>query len=166
MLVGVLQQIADGMKELQVLFKSSRRRRKVLKVEPLLDRIHQIYRTLIDQRHIRYRKVTRGRSPLTASTTDGVIMQVLINLFDNACYWLEAVDSEARQICVTVDADQGNWFSRTAAPASILTTCRTYSSRSTPARGRRDVAWACTSHGNCWSGTTTASRWRTIGDES
>ena len=89
MLVGVLQQVADGMKEVQVLFKSSRRRRKVLKVEPLLDRIHQIYRTLIDQRHVRYRKVTVGKSPLTASTTDGVIMQVLINLFDNACYWLE-----------------------------------------------------------------------------
>ena len=107
MLVGVLQQMADGMKEVQVLFKSSRRRRKVLKVEPLLDRIHQIYRTWMDQRQVRYRKVTVGRSPLTASTTDGVIMQVLINLFDNACYWLESVEPETRQICVTVDADHG-----------------------------------------------------------
>ncbi len=107
MLVGVLQQIADGMKDIQVLFKSSRRRRKVLKVEPLLDRIHQIYRTWMDQRQVRYRKVTVGKSPLTASTTDGVIMQVLINLFDNACYWLESVEAETRQICVTVDADHG-----------------------------------------------------------
>ena len=54
MLVGVLQQITDGMKEVQILFKSSRRRRKVLKIEPVLDRIHQIYKTFLEQRHVRY----------------------------------------------------------------------------------------------------------------
>ena len=34
-------------------------------------------------------------------------MQVLINLFDNAAYWLESTDPDARQIRVTVDGDGG-----------------------------------------------------------
>ena len=107
MLVGVLQQITDGMKEVQVLFKSSRRRRKVLKIEPVLDRIHQIYESLLAQRNIPYRKVTLDGSPLAANTTDGVVMQVLINLFDNACYWLDTVDPSQREIQVTIDGNHG-----------------------------------------------------------
>ena len=107
MLVGVLQQVVDGMRDVQILFKSSRRRRKVQKIEPVLDKIHRIYETLLDQRDIRYRKDTTGGSPLVANTTDGVIMQVLINLFDNAAYWLETVDPSRREIRVTVDGDRG-----------------------------------------------------------
>ena len=106
MLVGVLQQVVDGMGDVQILFKSSRRRRKVQKIKPVLDRIHKIYETLLDERSIRYHKVTTGRSPLVAHTTDGVVMQVLINLFDNAAYWLETVDSSKREICVTLDGDR------------------------------------------------------------
>ena len=77
------------------------------KIEPVLDRIHKIYETLLDERRIRYRKVTTGHSPLVANTTDGVIMQVLINLFDNAAYWLETVDPFRREICVILDGDRG-----------------------------------------------------------
>ncbi len=107
MLVGVLQQVADGMRDVQSLFKSSRRRRKTLKIEPVLDKIYQIYKSLLEQRDIDYQKVKVGDSPLVASTTDGVVMQVLINLFDNASYWLETVDFAKREIRVTVDGNQG-----------------------------------------------------------
>ena len=107
MLVGVMQQITDGMKEVQILFKSSRRRRKVQRIEPVLDRIHQIYETLLKQKDVGYRKVTVDGSPLAANTTDGVVMQVLINLFDNACYWLETVNPAGREILVTLDGHHG-----------------------------------------------------------
>ena len=108
MLLGVLQQITDGMRDVQGLFKSSRRRRKVLRVESVLDKIHLIYKTLLEQRGIRYQKIKAGRSPLVANTTDGVVMQVLINLFDNASYWLETVDQAEREIRVTIDVEQGD----------------------------------------------------------
>ena len=107
MLVGALQQIADGMKDIQILFKSSRRRRTNVKVEEYLDKIHEIYKTLLEQRKIHYQKVKVGGPPLMANATDGVIMQVLINLFDNASYWLETVNSGEREIRVTVDGEQG-----------------------------------------------------------
>lgn len=38
---------------------------------------------------VTYSKSVVGTSPLSASTTGGVVMQVLINLFDNAAYWLD-----------------------------------------------------------------------------
>ena len=107
-LIGVLQQVVEGMTDVQTLFKSSRRRRKRLRIVPVLDRIHRIYKPLLDDRNIRYDMVTRGASPLVASTTDGVVMQVLINLFDNACYWLDTVDPDDREILVTVDGQQGD----------------------------------------------------------
>ena len=107
MLVGVLQQIIEGMRDVQSLFKASRRRRKDLKVEPILDKIYKIYEALLEQRNIRYEKVNVGTSPLTANTNDGVVMQVLINLFDNAAYWLESTEPDEREIRVIVDSEQG-----------------------------------------------------------
>ena len=107
MLVGVLQQIVSGMRDVQSLFKSSRRRRRVLKVEPFLDKIHSIYASLLNRLNIRYSKSVVGTSPLVASTTDGVVMQVLINLFDNAAFWLDTTPSSvAREIRVTLDGDR------------------------------------------------------------
>ena len=107
MLIGVLDQMAEGMRDIQRLFSGGRgRSRKVLRVEAILDKIHHIYRPLLEKRKISYRKVTLGRSPLSARTTDGVVMQVLINLFDNAAFWLETVDPEYREILVTLDGER------------------------------------------------------------
>ena len=108
MLVGVLHQIVSGMRDVQSLFKSSRRRRKTLRVEPILDKIHAIYASLLEKLDITFSKSVVGTSPLVASTTDGVVMQVLINLFDNAAYWLDTrAPTVPREIRVTLDSDRG-----------------------------------------------------------
>ncbi|MDE0534321.1 MAG: sensor histidine kinase [Albidovulum sp.] len=106
MLVDVLQQIVVGMRDVQSLFRSSRRRRRVLKVEGILDKIHAIYAGLLAKLKISYSKDVVGGAPLVCSATDGVIMQVLINLFDNAAYWLDTrAPSVPRVIRVTLDGD-------------------------------------------------------------
>ena len=108
MLVVVLQQVVIGMRDVQSLFRSSRRRRRLIKVEPILDKIYGIYSGLLRKLEITYNKAVVGTSPLVANTTDGVVMQVLINLFDNAAYWLEAkAPAEKREIRVTLDGDAG-----------------------------------------------------------
>ncbi len=117
MLVGVLQQIMSGMRDVQSLFKSSRRRRKSLKVEPILDKIHAIYGSLLDRLDISYDKSVIGASPLVASTTDGVIMQVLINLFDNAAYWLDTnAANTVREIRVTLNSERGELLFEDSGP--------------------------------------------------
>ena len=108
LLVDVLQQIMTGMRDVQSLFRSSQRRRQVLKVEPILDKIHRVYAGLLEKLEITYNKSVIGNSPLRANTTDGVIMQLLINLFDNAAYWLDTMaPSSPREIRVTLDGDAG-----------------------------------------------------------
>ncbi len=105
--IVVLQRIVEGMRDVQRLFRSSRRRRRVLKLEPILDRTFGIYSRLLEKLNITYSKSIVGTSPLVASTTDGVIMQVLINLFDNAAYWLDTRASTLpRDILVTLDGDK------------------------------------------------------------
>lgn len=107
MLVGILAQIADSLKDVQSLFKAARRRKKALRIEPILDKIHQLYQSLLEKRGIRYEKIVVPGSPLVADTNDGVAMQVLINLFDNAAYWLDTVDRHEKEINVTVDGTKG-----------------------------------------------------------
>ncbi len=107
MLVGVLTQITDGMQDVQSLFKSAKRRKKALRIERILDRIFQLYESLLEKKGIRYEKIVLPGSPLVANTTDGVVMQVLINLFDNASYWLDTVDRMKKEISVTANGTQG-----------------------------------------------------------
>lgn len=107
MLVGVLAQITESMRDVQSLFKSAKRRKKAIKIEPILDKISELYKSLLEERDIGYEKVVSRGSPLVADTTDGVVMQVLINLFDNASYWLDTVDRREKEIRVTVDGTEG-----------------------------------------------------------
>ena len=109
MLVGVLTQITEGMQDIQSLFKSAKRRKKGLRIEPILEKIFQLYESLLKEKGIHYEKpeMPLGSSPLMADTNDGVVMQVLINLFDNASYWLDTVDRKEKRILVTVNGYQG-----------------------------------------------------------
>ena len=107
MLVGILSQVADSMRDVQSLFKSAKRRKKALRIEPVLDKIFQIYKSLLEKKDIRYQKVVSPGSPLVADTNDGVVMQVLINLFDNASYWFDTVDRTEKEILVTLNGSQG-----------------------------------------------------------
>ena len=106
-LVETLTQITEGMTDIQSLFKSARRRRKSLKIEPVLNKIYHLYESLLEKRGIQYEKLIAPGSPLVASTTDGVVMQVLINLFDNAAYWLDTVERQEKQISVAINGTQG-----------------------------------------------------------
>ena len=107
MLIGVLAQITESMSDVQSLFKSAKRRKKALRIEPILDKISELYKSFLQKKGIHYEKNPSSNSPLVADTTDGVVMQVLINLFDNASYWLDTVDRREKKICVTVDGNEG-----------------------------------------------------------
>lgn len=104
-LIDVLQQVVDGMRDVQSLFKSSLRRQGLLEVTQVLDKVHKMYNGLLDKSGVLYRKKLTGYAPLKVRTTDGLLMQVLINLFDNASYWLGAVNSTDREICIAIDGD-------------------------------------------------------------
>jgi signal transduction histidine kinase len=101
---GMFSFVKDRMRDIQLLFKSSKQRRRPIRVSDLLEKVEKIYKRTLLREHIDY-CVNRIGSPIIASCTDAVILQLLINLFDNAVYWLTSPDVVDRKIVITLDGE-------------------------------------------------------------
>lgn len=101
---GLLSFVEAHMKDMQVLFRSTKQRRQTVRVKEVLEKVYGIYRSLLDKHGIEFEVNTMG-SPLQALTTDAVLLQVFLNLFDNAAYWLEG-RAAPRKIEVLLDGDK------------------------------------------------------------
>jgi len=99
-LYGIFSYVQNQMKDMQLLFTSSKQRRRQLRVKDILEKVLTIYRRTLAERHIDC-KVDVVGSPLMAKCTDADLLQLLINLLDNAIYWL--ADIKEKQIIITLD---------------------------------------------------------------
>lgn len=102
---GGLAFIADQLKDMQLLFKSTKQRRKDIKVLDLVTKVERLFRAMLDRAGIKV-TITESGGPLMAKTTDAVLLQVLLNLFDNAMYWLKGTP-EPREIEILLDGHEG-----------------------------------------------------------
>lgn len=96
--------VKDRMRDIQLLFKSSKQRKRNINVNDLLEKVEKIYKRTLYREHIDY-DVNKIGSPIIAFCTDAVILQLLINLFDNAIYWLATPGIVERKIRITLDGD-------------------------------------------------------------
>ena len=102
---GMVSFLEGSMTEMQRLFRSTKQKRKQIRVSEILVKVQRLYTSLMNKRGIDYQVQTLG-SPLMANTTDAVLLQVFLNLFDNACYWLEG-RNPPKTILVVLDGDNG-----------------------------------------------------------
>lgn len=98
--------VQDEMRNIQLLFKSSKQKKRTIKIAPLLEKVAQIYKNTLKRANIELVIVKRGTS-LAVKCTDAVILQLLINLFDNAIYWLSSISRSDKQIQIILDGDNG-----------------------------------------------------------
>lgn len=103
-LQGTFLFVQDQMKNIQLLFRSSKQRRRIIKVYDILERVIKIYDRTLKREGIQLTVVQNG-TPILAKCTDAVILQLLINLFDNSVYWLSTVNVENKLIKVTLDGE-------------------------------------------------------------
>jgi signal transduction histidine kinase len=103
---GMLSFIEAQLKDIQLLFKSSKQRRKDIRLKDTIEKVERIYRRLLKREGIAF-SVREVGSPLVAKTTDAVLLQVLINLFDNAVYWLQQVSRKEKRIEILLDGNKG-----------------------------------------------------------
>lgn len=108
-----LQSIRGGMsfmeaqlKDIQLLFASSKARRKNITVKEIVEKVERIYSKMLKKKGIKL-SINSVGSPLVAKTTDAVLLQLLLNLFDNAVYWLSASSQEYPEIEVLLDGNKG-----------------------------------------------------------
>lgn len=102
---GMFSFVKDQMRDIQLMFKSSKQRRRPIRFEDLLGKVEKIYKRTLNREHIEYSLIKTG-SPIVAKCTDAVILQLLINLFDNAVYWLGAPDIVEKRITITLDGEK------------------------------------------------------------
>lgn len=100
---GMLSFVESQLKNIQLLFKSSKQRRKDVRVSDVLEKVYRLFQPTLESEKIAYDVVTRG-SPLVVKTTDAVLLQLFLNLFDNAVYWLEG-DKATKEILITMNGD-------------------------------------------------------------
>ena len=102
---GMFSFVKDQMRDIQLMFKSSKQRRRPIRFEDLLEKVEKIYKRTLNREHIEY-SVNKIGSPIIAKCTDAVILQLLINLFDNAVYWLATPDIVEKKITITLDGEK------------------------------------------------------------
>ncbi|HKO43797.1 MAG TPA: sensor histidine kinase [Pyrinomonadaceae bacterium] len=85
---------------LQPLFREARKETKDISVRQMLERIERYYRREF-QFDIRFK--IEGSDDIVVRTNLGLLLQVFINLIDNAIYWLKQ-KSGRREIIVRIDA--------------------------------------------------------------
>jgi signal transduction histidine kinase len=102
---GMLSFIEAQLKDIQLLFKSSKQRRKNIKIKEIVEKVERIYRRLLKKEDVEFLVKELG-SPVVAKTTDAVLLQLLLNLFDNAVYWLQQTSKKEKQIEILLDGNK------------------------------------------------------------
>lgn len=112
-LMEELKSIRGGMgfveaqlKDIQLLFRSSKQRRKLIRVSEIIAKVERIYKRELEKEKISF-TINRIGSPLTVKTTDAVLLQLLLNLIDNSVYWLKQVDKENKKIEILLNGIDG-----------------------------------------------------------
>jgi len=94
------------LRDLQQLFKSTKQRRKDIRVVEVLEKVARLFKGMTDRARIAVSIQPLGDAPLVAKTTDAVLLQLFLNLFDNAVYWLETQPTnKVRKIDIVLDAE-------------------------------------------------------------
>lgn len=101
--------VQSQMKDIQLLFKSSKQRRREIRFSDLLEKVEKIYRRSLARENIVYSVEKKG-PPIVIECTDAVILQLLINLFDNAIYWLSTSNITHKRITITLDGSNQRVF--------------------------------------------------------
>lgn len=101
---GIFSFVDTQMRDIQLLFKSSKQRRRSIRVSDILDKVVTIYKRTLQRENIEF-EINKIGNPVIAKCTDAILLQLLINLFDNAVYWLSVVNTPSKKICITLDGE-------------------------------------------------------------
>ena len=94
--------IEDQLHGIQPLFRSSRRRSKNIRILDIIDKVKMYYSVPLKDRKVKVVVEEKG-SPLVVKCSEGILLQVFINLFDNSVYWFSTVDKKDKEIRIIID---------------------------------------------------------------
>jgi hypothetical protein len=92
---GTIGFVEKQMTDIQLLFPSTKSKTKNIRVKEILEKVIRLYHKAFNDNNIDCEVFENG-NPIIARTTDAVLLQVFINLFDNALYWLKLISSSRK----------------------------------------------------------------------
>ncbi len=105
-LKGMLSFVEAQLKDIQLLFRSSKQRRKQIRVNDMLEKVIRIYKKQLNKDKISI-EVNKKGSPLVAKSTEAILLQLFLNLLDNSIFWLNQVKNSDKKISINLDGDKG-----------------------------------------------------------
>jgi len=103
---GIFSFVETQMKDIQLLFRSSKQRRRNIRVYDMLQKVVRIYKNTLTKENIKL-EIEKIGSPLIAKCTDAVLLQLFINLFDNSIFWLSDINIKEKNIIIKLDGNNG-----------------------------------------------------------
>lgn len=103
---GIFSFVETQMKDIQLLFRSTKQRRRNIRVDDILQKVVRIYKNTLTKAGIELETEKIG-SPLIAKCTDAVLLQLFINLFDNSIFWLTDINIKKKNIIIKLDGNNG-----------------------------------------------------------
>jgi len=90
---------------IQPLFRSGRNDSRLLRVSSVIEKVERYYKSPILKYDIEVDIEEEG-PPLKVRGSEGMLLQIFINLFDNAVFWLSTKKQEARKITIRMLGDE------------------------------------------------------------
>ncbi len=100
--------VQNKLENVQLLFKSSNRKKKNTIVKDILDKIIYLFSNSFSKNNIRCKVCGIGnKKDFIVNISDAVLMQVFINLLDNSVYWLKNTTYPGqREVVITFDINK------------------------------------------------------------
>lgn len=91
---------------IQPLFRSSRRRGKELRISDIVETVKRYYETPLKAIKAQV-DINEIGTPLIITSSEGILLQLFINLMDNSVYWLKVSETKEPKIKVLIDGEKG-----------------------------------------------------------
>ena len=105
MILGNISMVGSQFEDIQQLFPSTKLKTKNIRVNEIVEKINNIYSHQLTKNEISV-DIVSTKTPLVVKTTDAVLLQVFINLFDNSLYWLKNYNGNIkRNIRIELDGN-------------------------------------------------------------
>ena len=103
-LVELLSFVTSRLDDVQGLFVSTRQRRKNVNVGNFADRVGRMFRFVLEEAKIEF-TITQSDGDLIVKSTEAGLLQALVNLVDNAIYWV-VLGAAQRRVVIQVEAPE------------------------------------------------------------
>lgn len=91
---------------IQPLFRSARRKNKELRILDIVETVKRYYEPPIKIINVQV-DIKENGPPLILTSSEGVLLQLFINLMDNSVYWLKVSKTKEPKIEVLINGDKG-----------------------------------------------------------